>query len=64
MTVIDTTRLDLQNQEFDALDRLIQKWEVLRRVAVVDDDYPEYRHRYEQALAEFIKALRANGRIP
>lgn len=61
--MIDMTRIDLQNAEFDALEKLIEKYKTLCTVAVVDDDYPEYRHYYESALKTFIDALRANGRI-
>ena len=59
---IDMTRIELQNKEFDALTALAENWAVLRQVAVVDDDYPLYRNRYERALTTFIDALRANGR--
>lgn len=55
--------LDRQNKEFDALTELSKRWESLRRIAVVDDDYPEYRHRYEGALKDFIRAVRENGRL-
>ena len=55
-------RLYLQNNEFDALTVLAEQWRLLRQVAVVDDDYPAYRHRYEGALKTFIDAARANGR--
>lgn len=55
--------MDLQNAEFDALTKLTERWRVLREVAVVDDDYPQERRRYEAALEDFIRALRANGRL-
>jgi hypothetical protein len=42
------TKIDLQNAEFDALDRLIEKYKVMLTL-VVDDDYPEVR-RTESAL--------------
>lgn len=56
-------RLDLQNKEFDTLTVLAAKWKTLQQVAIVDDDYPEYRHYYESALKDFVDALKANGRI-
>ena len=56
-------RIDRQNKEFDALTVLATKWEALRNVAVVDDDYPHYRRSYELALANFIRALKINGRL-
>lgn len=55
--------IDRQNREFDALAELSKRWAALQRVAVVDDDYPEYRHRYEGALKDFIRALEDNGRL-
>ncbi len=58
----DMTRIELQNKEFDALTALTERWAELRQVAVVDDDYPTYRQRYERALTAFIDALKANGR--
>lgn len=56
--------LDRQNAEFDALTHLAAEWENLKTVAVVDDDYPRARHRYESAMKTFIAALKANGRLP
>jgi hypothetical protein len=60
---VDMTRIDLQNAEFDALTELAETWKRLRQVAVVDDDYPAYRHRYEGAMKTFIAAIKANGRL-
>lgn len=55
--------IDKQNAEFDALTELSKRWSELRNVAVVDDDYPEARHRYEGALRDFIRAIGENGRL-
>lgn len=55
--------IDRQNAEFDSLTALAKEWESLRHIAVVDDDYPEARHKYESRLKTFIDALRANGRL-
>lgn len=55
--------IDKQNGEFDALTALSKRWDILRNVPVVDDDYPAQRHRYEVALQKFIEALKTNGRI-
>jgi hypothetical protein len=55
--------LERQNLEFDALTTLAEHWNKLREVAVVDDDYPEYRRRYEVALQQFIEALKINRRL-
>lgn len=60
---MDMSGIDRQNKEFDALTKLSERWFALQRVAVVDDDYPEYRHRYEGAIKDFIDAIRINGRI-
>ena len=57
------TRIDLQNAEFKALRALATRWEALQQVPVVDDDYPEFRHRYESAMRDFIDAIKANGRL-
>lgn len=53
-------RIALQNAEFDALIELSKKWATLQMVAVVDDDYPEYRHYYESAMRTFLEAIAAN----
>lgn len=60
---MNTDALDRQNKEFDALTELAKRWGALQQVAVVDDDYPQYRHRYEGALKDFIGAIRENGRL-
>jgi len=56
-------KIGLQNEEFDAIALLAKTYNILMSVAVVDDDYPTFRKRYEDAMALFIKAIRANGRI-
>jgi hypothetical protein len=61
--MMTTDRIGLQNAEFDALEVLIKSYQRLREVAVVEDDYPEYRHYYERAIRMFIHALRENGRL-
>jgi hypothetical protein len=55
-------RIELQNVEFRSARDLAKALDVHDRVAVVDDDYPEVRHKYESALRTFIEACRANGR--
>lgn len=59
---MDTSALDRQNAEFDALSELARAWSVLQRIAVVDDDYPKYRHIYESALKAFLSACATNAR--
>lgn len=50
-----------QSREFDALEQLINAYQGLP--AVVDDHYPEARHRYETALRRFINTIHDNQRI-
>jgi hypothetical protein len=54
-------RMELQTREFDTLDYLISALKHLP--AVVDDDYPEMRHKYDSALTTFLEACKANGRF-
>ena len=55
-------RIDLQNDEFDALTKLAKHWHGLQLTAVVEDDYPAVRDGYEWALRDFLRACKANGR--
>jgi hypothetical protein len=55
--------LAAQNAEFEALDKLMDAARAHNATPVVDDDYPAVRHRYEGALADFIKAMKANQRF-
>lgn len=55
-------RLQLQKDEFDAMFNLSIAYNALP--AVVDDDYPMQRQKYEAALKDFVAALTANGRFP
>lgn len=57
------TRVKLQRAEFDAADKLASALRAHNMTAVVDDDYPEVRHRYESALATLVAAMKANGRF-
>lgn len=54
-------RMQLQVDEFNALDELIKRYKNLP--SVVDDDYPEMRHYYEGAAQSFLNACIANGRV-
>lgn len=56
--------IDRQNAEFEAVDELAKQWRRLQMTPVVDDDYPEIRFEYEQAMRSLIKTIRVNGRIP
>lgn len=55
--------LALQAVEFRAAFEFADACAAIRMTAVVDDDYPMVRHRYEAALRTFLKALAANGRL-
>lgn len=54
-------KMNLMSAEFNAAHELSDAFRALP--AVVDDDYPEARRRYEGALRTFLLAARANGRI-
>jgi hypothetical protein len=56
-------RLELQNVEFRAARALAEALRIHDMVAVVDDDYPEVRHKYESAVNTLIDAFRKNGRV-
>lgn len=55
-------RFKRQKEEFDAAERLAAAYRVITWTAIVDDDYPEVRHKYEAAVHTFLKACKANGR--
>jgi hypothetical protein len=52
-----------QKAEFDAAKALSEALRAHDMTPVVDDDYPEVRHRYESALAELLRTMRENGRF-
>jgi hypothetical protein len=54
-------RVELQKREFDALDLVVAALKALP--AIVDDDYPRYRHYYDRALDTFLRAAYDNGRF-
>ena len=56
-------QMKLQNAEFDAAARFGETLRAHNMTAVVDDDYPEVRHHYESALADLLRAMKANGRF-
>jgi hypothetical protein len=58
--MFDTAAMDRQNAEFDALTKLVEAFRIHNTVAVVDDDYPEVRHKYEAALKDFLRICSAN----
>lgn len=54
----DSAALKRQTAEFQTLAELIDAYRALP--PVVDDDYPEQRHKYEAKMHVFIEALRMN----
>jgi hypothetical protein len=56
----DRDAIDRQNREFDAVNGLAHQWRRLTLTPVVDDDYPEVRFCYEQAMRSLLDALRIN----
>lgn len=57
---MDMKRIEIQRAEFDAVVRLIETYR--RQPAIVDNDYPEWRHDYEGSINELLRACVANGR--
>ena len=58
-----TDRMNLQRAEFDAATKMMEQLRRLNHTMIVDDDYPEVRYEYERALADFISAMKTNGRF-
>ena len=56
-------KMERQNKEFDAVQRLTQEYRRIQLTPVVDEDYPAVRHGYEGAVYSLIKAFKENGRI-
>lgn len=54
-------RMKPQSDEFDAVQKLCQSYNSLPQV--VDDDYPEQRYYYENAVEDLVRAFQANGRL-
>ena len=54
----DEVGFNRQSEEFEAVAEASKAFNALP--AIVDDDYPEARHRYEGAINRLCKALRAN----
>lgn len=63
MSPEEKDRLKIQNEEFEAVRRLASYYRDITLTPIVDDDYPEVRHRYESAVRAVIEAFKANGRI-
>lgn len=60
--MIDMRAIMAQGAEFAALAELAKSYDNLP--AIVDDDYPEFRHYYESKMQTFLRALKENGRVP
>lgn len=53
---------DGQGKEFNCVENLSRAYQQIQQTAIVDDDYPAVRHRYEAALHAFLRACKDNGR--
>lgn len=53
-------RMEKQTNEFNAVNNLAAAFNALP--PIVDDSYPEARHKYESAVRSVIDAFKANGR--
>jgi hypothetical protein len=56
-------KMERQRAEFDAANNFAKALKRHNQTPVVDDDYPEARHRYESALSNLIDAMKNNGRF-
>ena len=56
------SKIDLQNDEFNAVRELSKQMRRVELTPPIDDDYPEVRHDYEGAVRQAMKAFVANGR--
>lgn len=54
-------RFQLQTAEFDAAAHLAEQYRRLTCTPIVDDDYPQVRFQYDQAVRSFLDACAANG---
>lgn len=55
-------KIQLQREEFDAVQELSKQMRRIELTMIVDDDYPAVRHDYERAVREIVEAFKANGR--
>lgn len=53
----------LQRAEFIAASQFAREVNAIGQTAVVDDDYPMVRDRYERSIRHFLRACLANGRM-
>ena len=54
-------KFKLQTAEFDAAAHLSEQYRRLTLTPIVDDDYPQVRFEYDQAVRCFLEACAANG---
>lgn len=54
--------IETQRAEFDAVAELCKQYRRITLTPIVDDDYPEVRHDYENAMRSLLRAIKANGR--
>jgi hypothetical protein len=57
-----TQTMETQSAEFDAVLKLCEAHYAITLTAIVDDDYPMVRGRYESAMMDLLRALKKNGR--
>lgn len=58
-------KFKLQTAEFNAAAHLAKQYHRLTMTPIVDDDYPQVRFEYDQAVRSFLDACAANGhRMP
>lgn len=55
--------MDKQNAEFAAVAKLAEEYRNITYTTVVDDDYPQVRFGYEQAVRSLLAALAVNRRM-
>jgi cation diffusion facilitator CzcD-associated flavoprotein CzcO len=55
-------KMEAQKKEFDAVEKLAERYRAITTTPIVDDDYPEVRFYYERAVRDVIDAFRTNGR--
>ena len=56
----ETENFKSQSAEFNAVQRLVKIWQ--SQPATVDDSYPHWRHDYENAMRDMLRAAVDNGR--
>lgn len=58
-----TDRMKTQSLEFAAFAAATISFDSMCKTPIVDDDYPQVRHRFEQDLTTLVSAMRENERF-